>query len=111
MKLPQFCIQRPVFATVLSLILIMIGIMGFQNLETRFLPRFSINRVMISTAYPGASANLVETSITTPLEKSISGIDGIDYVSSDSSQGASSITVILDSCSNLFNLTSKIRNQ
>ncbi|MCX7124410.1 MAG: efflux RND transporter permease subunit [Gammaproteobacteria bacterium] len=111
MKLPQFCIERPVFATVLSLILIMIGIMGFQKLETRFLPRFALNRVVISTSYPGASANLVETSITTPLEKSISGIDGIDYVSSDSSQGASTITVILDSGSNLFNLTNKIRNQ
>ncbi|MCX7121285.1 MAG: efflux RND transporter permease subunit [Gammaproteobacteria bacterium] len=111
MKLPAFCIQRPVFATVMSLILIMIGIMGFQKLETRFLPRFALNRVTISTAYPGASANLVESSITTPLEKSISGIDGIDYVSSDSSQGSSYIKVILDPGTNIYDITNKIRNQ
>jgi len=111
MKLPTFCIQRPVFATVMSLILIMIGIMGFQKLETRFLPRFALNRVTISTTYSGASANLVETSITTPLEKAISGIDGIDYVTSDSSQGSSYITVILDPSTNIDNITNKIRNQ
>src|SRR3989338_9879550 len=100
MKLPEFCIQRPVFATVISLILIMIGIMGFQKLETRFLPHFALNRVEIYASYPGASANLVETSVTTPLEKAISGIDGIDYVTSDSSQGSSAITVIFDNCAN-----------
>lgn len=111
MKLPSFCIQRPVFATVLSLILVLIGFMGYQNLETRFLPRFEANRVLISTAYVGASANLVETSITTPLEKSISGIDGIDYISSVSSQGSSAITVILEPGVNIYNVTSKIRNQ
>ena len=111
MKLPSFCIQRPVFATVLSLILVMIGFMGYQNLETRFLPKFESNRVMITTAYAGASANLVETSITTPLEKSISGIDGIDYLSSVSSQGSSAITVVLGSGVNVYNVTSKIRNQ
>lgn len=111
MKLPTFCIQRPVFATVLSLILIMIGIMGYQNLETRFLPHFQENRVLITTVYTGASANLVESTITTPLEKSISGIDGIDYMSSVSSQGVSAITVILKSGVNIYNITSKIRNQ
>ena len=111
MKLPTFCIQRPVFATVMSLILIMIGIMGFQKLETRFLPRFALNRVTISTGYAGASANLVETSITTPLEKAISGIDGIDYVTSDSSQGSSYIKIILDPDTNIYDITNKIRNQ
>src|SRR3990167_217045 len=111
MKLPSFCISRPVFATVLSLVLVMIGIMGYQQLETRFLPRFTPNRVLITTSYPGASAKLVESTITTPLEKAISGIDGIDYVSSDSSQGASAITVILEPGVNMYNITSKIRNQ
>ncbi len=111
MKLPTFCIQRPVFATVLSLILVMIGIMGYQQLETRFFPRFAANRVLISTDYAGASANLIESSITTPLEKAISGINGIDYVTSDSSQGNSAITVMLKSGVNTYNVTNKIRNQ
>ncbi len=111
MKLPSFCIRRPVFATVLSLILVMIGIMGYQNLETRFLPKFAANRVLISTDYTGASAHLIEKTITTPLEKSISGINGIEYVSSDSGQGYSAITVILEPGVNIYNVTSKIRNQ
>lgn len=111
MKLPAFCIQRPVFATVLSLILVMIGVMGYQNLETRFFPRFAENRITISTAYPGASANLIETSITTPLEKSVSGIDGIDYMTSVSSQGVSSIKLMLKPGTNIYSVTSKIRNQ
>src|SRR3990167_7727705 len=111
MKLPLFCIQRPVFATVLSLILIIIGIMGYQNLETRFLQQFTSNRVLISTIYTGASAHLVETTVTTPLEKAISGIDGIEYMFSSSSQGSSAITAILDPGVNVYNVTSKIRNQ
>ena len=73
MKLPTFCIQRPVFETVLSLVLVVIGMMGYQNLQTRFFPRFEQNRVVITTTYNGASANLIETSITTPIEKSIRG--------------------------------------
>src|SRR3990167_4315423 len=111
MKLPQFCIQRPVFATVLSLILIMIGVMGFQHLETRFMPKFSLNRIFVTTNYPGASANLVETAITTPVEKQLSGIEGIDYITSDSSQGNSSITLVLKPNVNLYSIINKIRNQ
>lgn len=84
--------------------------MGYQNLQTRFLPHFEQNRVQITTTYIGASANLVETSITTPIEKAISGINGIDYVTSLSAQGSSSITAILDSGVNIYNVTSKIRN-
>lgn len=111
MQLPTFCIQRPVFATVLSLILVIIGIMGYQNLQTRFLPRFEQNRVVIMTTYNGASANLIESAITTPLEKSISGVDGIDYTTSISNQGVSRITVMLKPGTNIFDTTNKIRNQ
>ncbi|MDP1573385.1 MAG: efflux RND transporter permease subunit [Coxiellaceae bacterium] len=111
MKLPTLCIQRPVFATVLSLILILVGIMGFQNIKTRFFPRYESNSVSITTAYPGASATLIETSITTPLEKSISGIEGIDTISSVSSQGGSTITVALASDINVYDITNKIRNK
>ena len=111
MKLPTFCIQRPVFATVLSLVLVVIGMMGYQNLQTRFFPRFEQNRVVITTTYNGASANLIETSITTPIEKSISGVEGIDYVTSISNQGVSRITVMLKPGTNIYDVTNKIRNQ
>src|SRR3990167_731805 len=111
MKLPTFCIQRPVFATVLSLILVLIGIMGYQNLQTRFFPQFEENKVFVITDYPGASAKLIETSITTPLEKSISGIEGIDDIESVSQQGMSRITVDLKTGVNTYDITNKIRDQ
>lgn len=111
MKLPTFCIQRPVFATVLSLILILIGIMGFQNLKTRFFPKFEANKIFVITTYTGASAKLVESTITTPLEKSISGVEGVDFISSVSTQGLSNITVALKPGVNTYNITNKIRNQ
>lgn len=111
MKLPQFCIQRPVFATVLSLILIMVGVMGVQHLQTRFMPKFSLNRIFVTTNYPGASADLVETAITTPVEKQLSGIEGVDYITSDSSQGSSLITLVLKPNVNLYSVANKIRNQ
>lgn len=111
MQLPTFCIKRPVFATVLSLLLVVIGILGYQNLHTRFFPRFAQNRITILTTYNGASANLVETSITTPLEKAISGVEGIDYTTSTSNQGVSNITVMLTPGTNIFDATNKIRNQ
>lgn len=111
MKLSRFCIERPVFASVLSFVLILIGIMGFINLHTRFFPRFEPHIVSIATSYPGASAKLIETSITTPLERSISGIEGIDTISSVSSQGASNIKVLLETGVNSYDITNKIRDQ
>lgn len=111
MNLPAFCIKRPVFASVLSLVLIVIGIMGYQHLQTRFFPKFAQNRVFIDTSYPGASAQLIEESITTPLEKTISGIQGIEEMTSRSSPGNSIITLKLANGTNLYEITNKIRNK
>lgn len=111
MKLPNFCIQRPVFATVLSLILILIGVMGFLHLKTRFFPRFEPSKIFIVTNYGGASAKLVENTITTPLEKAVSGVEGIDYISSISAQGSSRIIVVLKSGIDTNDATNKVRNQ
>ena len=111
MNLPQFCIKRPVFATVLSLILVVIGIMGYHNIKTRFFPRFEPAKIFITAFYDGASAKLVESTVTTPLEKSISGIEGIDDTYSSSSQGSSFIKVELKPGVNVYDVTNKIRNQ
>lgn len=111
MNLPTFCIKRPVFATVVSLLLIVFGIASYQHLKTRFFPNFISNTVSISTYYPGASPSLVENSVTTPLEKSISGINGIDTISSVSAQGNSIIKVKINPGVNLYDITNKIRNK
>ncbi len=111
MNLSETCIKRPVFATVLSLILVVIGVMGFTYLNTRFFPKFQQHSIMITTNYTGASAKLVETSITTPLENALSGIEGIDVMESISAQGQSTITLKILQGFNAYELANKVRNK
>lgn len=111
MKLPEICINRPVFATVLSLILIAVGIVGFHYLNTRFMPKFQQKSIMVTTYYPGASAKLVETNITTPLEQHLTGIEGIDRIKSQSAQGMSTITIKLLPGYNVYQTSNQVRNK
>ena len=89
----EFCIRRPVFATVLSLILILLGIVSFGRLTTREYPSIDEPTVSVSTSYPGASAAIVESQVTQVLEGSIAGIEGIDILESTSRAESSRITV------------------
>lgn len=111
MNLAKLCIKRPVLATVISLIMVVGGFMGYTYLQTRFFPKFQAGMLMISTYYPGASAKLVETSITTPLEQDISGVPGIDDMHSTSMQGSSNITIDLVDGVDADVVANKIRNQ
>ncbi len=111
MNLPEFCIKRPVFSTVLSLILFVIGVMGYENLETKFFPRFERDMIVISTYYPGASASLVEKTITTPLENALSGIEGVDEMKSLSSQGSSTIYLLLADGTNITEFDNNVHDQ
>lgn len=86
-------VKRPVFASVLSLLLIAFGIVSFYTLPLREYPDIDAPVVTIDTIYPGAAANVVETRITEILEDRISGVEGIKYISSTSRDGRSSITV------------------
>ena len=89
----EFCIRRPVFATVLSLILILVGIVSFQRLTVREYPNIDEPTVSVSTRYSGASASIVESQVTQILEGSIAGIAGIDVLESTSRAETSRITV------------------
>lgn len=93
MGLFEFCIRRPVFATVLSLILILLGVVSFDRLTTREYPNIDEPVVSVSTSYPGASATIIESQITQVLEGSIAGIPGIDILESTSRAESSRITV------------------
>lgn len=86
-------IKRPVFATVLALIIILVGVASYFNLPVRQYPKIDTSVVTVSTSFSGASAKLMEGFITTPLEAAIANVDGIDYMSSQSTQGSSQITV------------------
>lgn len=111
MNLSETCIKRPVLAIVLSLILVVVGIMGFHYLNTRFFPKFTQDMINITTSYPGASAKLVESSITTPLEEAISGVQGIDTIRSDSYQGSSLIKISVKYGTNVEGVANQIRDK
>jgi multidrug efflux pump len=93
MGLPEICIRRPVFATVLSLMLLLIGIVSYERLTVREYPNIDEPVVSVTTSYPGASAQIIETQITQILEGSIAGIENIDILESTSRAESSRITV------------------
>ncbi len=93
MSLPEICIRRPVFATVLSLVLILIGVVSYTRLTVREYPKIDEPTVSVTTRYAGASASIIETQVTQILESSIAGIEGIDVLESGSRAESSRITV------------------
>ncbi len=93
MSLSSISIKRPVLATVLSLIIILFGAIGLTFLGVREFPSVDPPIISVSTSYPGANSDVIETQITEPLEQSINGIPGIRSLTSRSSQGRSWITV------------------
>lgn len=88
-------IRRPVLATVVSLLILIIGLRAIYELPVREFPRMENTVMVITTSYPGASARLVQGFVTTPLEKEIAGADGIDYMTSESSDGTSTINAYI----------------
>jgi multidrug efflux pump len=95
MKITDLFIRRPVLAMVVNLLILIAGLVSINTLNVRQYPRSDIAVVTITTAYIGASADLVRGYITTPLERVIASADGIDYMDSSSTQGLSTITVHL----------------
>jgi multidrug efflux pump len=93
MQLPEISIRRPVFATVLSLLIVLIGYVSFTKLSVREYPKIDEPSVTVSTNYRGASAEIVETQVTKVLEDSLAGIEGVDVITSISRPEQSQITV------------------
>ncbi len=93
MTLPELCIKRPVFATVLSLIILLVGLISYQRLSVREYPRIDEPVVSVSTTYRGASAEVVESQVTKILEDSLSGIEGVELMTSQSRSETSRINV------------------
>jgi multidrug efflux pump len=93
MVLSDISIKRPVFATVISLVLTIFGIFSFDRLSVREYPNIDPPIVSVSTNYKGASAYVVETQITQILEDAVSGIEGIKTITSSSREGSSSISI------------------
>src|SRR5687768_7298589 len=95
MKLTDLFIKRPVLAVVVNLVILIAGIQSIRSLSVRQYPRSDIAVIRVTTAYIGASADLVRGFITTPLERVIASADGIDFLESTSTQSLSTITAHL----------------
>ncbi len=93
MSLFELFVRRPVLSTVLSLLVVLIGIVSYTRLTIREYPNIDEPTVSVRTTYTGASAEIVETQVTQILENSIAGIEGIEIISSTSRQETSNITV------------------
>ncbi len=93
MNFSELSIKRPVLATVMVLIIIIFGIIGYTSLAVREYPSVDNPIITVQVSYPGANAEVIENQITEPLEQNINGIPGIRSLVSRSSQGSSRITV------------------
>lgn len=93
MLISDVSVRRPVLATVMTAALIVFGFVGYSRLPVRELPNVEYPVVSVSTVLPGASAEVVETEITEPLEEEINGIQGIEFIRSVSKEQVSSITI------------------
>jgi multidrug efflux pump len=93
LQLPEICIRRPVLATVMSLMIVLLGAISFSRLSVREYPKIDTPVVSVRTVYKGAGPQVMESQITQPLEDSIAGIEGVRTLKSVSREEVSQITV------------------
>jgi multidrug efflux pump len=118
MQIAEISIRRPVFATVLSLLILLVGAVSFNRLTVREYPKIDEPVVTVSVRYAGASAEVIESQVTKPLEDSIAGIDGVDVITSISraDQGQISVRFRLEkdadsAAAEVRDRTSRVRNK
>ena len=93
MILSDISIRRPVFAWVMTLVIVLVGVVAWTRLPVRLIPNVDTPVVTVNTSYPGASAQVIESQITQPIEDALSGVEGIDFISSVSREQSSQVTI------------------
>ncbi len=111
MNISELSIRRPVLATVLTLIIVIFGMIGYGSLGVREYPSVDNPIISVNCTYPGANADVIENQITEPLEQNINGIPGIRSLSSVSSQGSSRITVEFELSVDLETAANDVRDK
>ncbi|GAB3767035.1 efflux RND transporter permease subunit [Spirosoma pomorum] len=111
MSLPELSLNRPVFAMVMSIVIVLFGIIGFSFLGVREYPAIDPPVITVRTNYTGANPDIVESQITEPIEKSLNSIEGIRTISSNSALGASTITVEFNLDANLEQAANDVRDK
>lgn len=111
MNLSELALKRPVLATVMNILLVLFGVIGFMRLGVREYPAIDPPTVNVRTNYAGANAEIIKSQITEPLEKTINGIPGIRALTSTSSVGNSNITVEFDLSTDLESAANDVREK
>lgn len=111
MSLSSVSIKRPVLATVMSVVIVVFGIIGYNFLGVRDFPSVDPPIINVRTSYVGANSDVMESQITEPLEKAINGVPGIKNISSTSSVGSSNITVEFDLDADLETAANDVRDK
>ena len=111
MTLSDIALKRPVGSIVLSLIIILFGLVGYNFLGVRLYPAIDPPNINVQTNYVGANADIIESQVTEPLEKAINGIEGIKSISSSSSTGNSNITVEFNVGADLEKAANDVRDK
>lgn len=111
MNISELSIRRPVLATVLTLVILLFGLIGYTSLGVREYPNVDNPIISVSCSYPGANADVIESQITEPLEQNINGIPGIRSLTSVSQQGSSQITVEFELSVDLETAANDVRDK
>ena len=111
MNISELSIRRPVLATVIFLVILLFGIIGYTYLGVREYPNVDMPIITVTVSYPGANAEVIENQITEPLEQNINGIPGIRSLSSSSSQGYCRITIEFELDVNLETAANDVRDK
>ena len=111
MNISELSIRRPVLATVMTLIILLFGCIGYMTLGVREYPSVDNPIISVSCSYPGANADVIENQITEPLEQNINGIPGIRSLTSVSQQGNSRITVEFELSVDLETAANDVRDK
>ncbi len=111
MKISEISIKRPVLATVMSLIILLLGVVSFERLSVREYPNIDEPTVSVTTIYQGASPDIIETEVTTIIEDSLSGIEGIKTITSASAQESSQISIVFKMERNADDAAAEVRDR
>src|SRR5664280_762422 len=111
MTLSDFAVKRPVASIVMSLIIVLFGVVGYNFLGVRLYPAIDPPTINVQTSYAGANSEIMESQITEPLEKAINGIEGVKSISSSSTVGSSNITVEFNVGADLEKAANDVRDK
>jgi len=111
MTVSDFALKRPVASIVMSLVILLFGVVGYNFLGVRLYPAIDPPTINVQTSYTGANADIIESQITEPLEKAINGIEGVKSITSSSSTSSSNITVEFNLDADLEKAANDVRDK